>query len=121
VIRLEDVTIIINDAPYGLERPWNALRLALALTPAAMKSKVNVFLLGDAVSIAKKGQNPPQDYYNLEKMLTDLVGKGANVRACGTCLKSRGLSGEDLVAGVEIGTMMELAEWTKESRVVLSF
>jgi len=96
---LEDVTIIINDAPYGLERPWNALRLALALTSAAMKSKVNVFLLGDAVSIAKKGQNPPQGYYNLEKMLTDLVGKGANVRACGTCLKSRGLSEEDLVAG----------------------
>jgi len=118
---LEDVTIIINDAPYGVERPWNALRLALTLISAAVKLKVNVFLLGDAVSIAKKGQSPPQGYYNLENMLVELVGKGGTVRACGTCLKSRGLSREDLVKGVEVGTMMGLAEWVKESRTVLSF
>ena len=116
---MEDVTIMINDAPYGAERPWNALRLALTLS--TVKSKVNVFLLGDAVFIAKKGQNTPQGYYNLEKMMTDLVEKGGVVRACGTCLKSRGLSKEDLVDGVEAGTMMGLAEWVKDSRTVLSF
>ncbi len=118
---MKDITIVINDAPYGMERPWNALRLATALTSASVKSKVNVFLLGDAVSIARRGQNPPQGYYNLEKMLTDLVGKGANIRACGTCLKSRGLNREDLVGGVEVGTMMELAKWVDESRLVLTF
>jgi uncharacterized protein involved in oxidation of intracellular sulfur len=78
------MTIIINDAPYGVERPWNALRLALTSISTAIKSKVNIFLIGDAVSIAKKGQNPPEGYYNLEKMLTDLIAKGGNVRACGT-------------------------------------
>jgi len=118
---LEDVTIIINDAPYGMEKPWNALRLALTLMSASVKSKVNIFLLGDAVSIAKKGQSLPEGYYNLEKMLSELIGKGGIVHACGTCLKSRGLKKEDLVEGVEVGTMMGLSKWVKESRIVLSF
>ena len=121
MVTMENVTIIINDAPYGLEKPWNALRLALTLTSASIGSKVNVFLLGDAVSIAKKGQSTPQGYYNLEKMLADLVAKGGNVRACGTCLKSRGLSKEDLVEGVDVGSMIGLAEWVRDSRTVLSF
>jgi uncharacterized protein involved in oxidation of intracellular sulfur len=64
-----DLTIIVNDAPYGLEKPWNALRLASASASGVIKSEVNVFLLGDAVSIAKKGQKPPGGYYNLEGML----------------------------------------------------
>jgi len=118
---METMTIIINDAPYGVERPWNALRLALTSISAATKSKVNVFLIGDAVSIAKKGQSPPEGYYNLEKMLTDFIAKGGNVRACGTCLRARGLSREDLVGGVEAGTMTGLANWIEESRAVLSF
>jgi uncharacterized protein involved in oxidation of intracellular sulfur len=84
-------------------------------------SEVNLFLLGDAVSMAKKGQNTPEGYYNLEKMLTDLIGKGAKVWTCGTCLKSRGLSKEDLVEGAEIGSMMGLAQWIKDSRTTLSF
>ena len=121
VKKLNDVTIIIDSAPYGVERPWNALRLALALMSASGKSEVNVFLLGDGVSVAKKGQSPPQGYYNLEKMLSEFVGKGGVVRACGTCLKSRGLSKKDLVDGVEVGTMIGLAEWVKDSRTVLSF
>ncbi|MFQ6123994.1 MAG: DsrE/DsrF/TusD sulfur relay family protein [Candidatus Heimdallarchaeota archaeon] len=118
---MDPITIIINDAPYGAERPWNALRLALTLTSTTIKSKVNVFLLGDAVFLAKKGQRPPEGYYNLEKMLTDLIRKDGNVRACGTCLRVRGLNQDDLVEGVKIGTMMELTKWTTESRGVLSF
>jgi sulfur relay (sulfurtransferase) complex TusBCD TusD component (DsrE family) len=78
-------------------------------------------LAWDGVSAAKKGQNPPEGYYNLEKMLCDLVKAGARVRACGTYLRARALGQEDLVEGVEVGTMMELAKWVKESRLVLSF
>lgn len=118
---MESMTIIINDPPYGTERAWNALRLASASISAAVKSKVNIFLLGDAVSAAKKGQNTPEGYYNLEKMLCDLIKAGATVRACGTCLKARGLSQEDLISGVGVGTMMELAKWAAESRVIVSF
>ena len=118
---MEAMTIIINEAPYGVERPWNALRLASASASEAVKMGINLFLLGDAVSLAKKGQNTPEGYYNLEKMLSDLVKIGVKVRACGTCLRARGLNQNDLIEGVEIGTMMVLAKWVKESRVVLSF
>jgi uncharacterized protein involved in oxidation of intracellular sulfur len=118
---METMTIIINDAPYGTEKPWNALRLALASLSIAVKSKVNLFLVGDAVSIAKRGQSPPEGFYNLEKMIADFVTKDGNVRACGTCLKARGLIQQDLVEGVEVGTMMGLANWLQESRVALSF
>ena len=116
-----DLTIIVNDAPYGVERAWNALRLASATASGTVKSEVNVFLLGDAVSIAKKGQKTPDGYYNLESMLVDLIEKGVTVRACGSCLSARGLELKDLVEGVEKGSMMILSEWVKESCNVISF
>lgn len=76
--------------------------------------------LGTPSPLQKK-ESPPEGYYNLEKMLTGFIAKGGNVRACGTCLKARGLSQEDLVEGVKAGTMMVLADWVKESQKVLSF
>ena len=54
---------IINDAPYGNERPYNALRLAHNI----MKRdgvEVRVFLTGDGVLCARKGQKTPEGYYN---------------------------------------------------------
>ncbi len=118
---MELITIIVTDAPYGIERPWNAIRLALTLISGAIKSKVNLFLLGDAVSLAKKGQKTPEGYYNLEQMLTEFVNKEGSVQACGTCLNARGLSQNELVDGVEVGTMIKLAKWVTDSRKVLTF
>ena len=113
--------IIANDAPYGGEKTWNALRLAGASVTAEVGMHVRVFLMGDSVGTAKKGQVTPEGYYNLEKMLTDLVAKGVEVKTCGTCLKSRGISDDDLVASVQRGTMMILADWVKESDRIVTF
>jgi len=122
VTGLETVTILLNSAPYGDEKVWNALRLARALTSAAVKMKVNIFLLGDAVTTAKRGQKPPEGYYNLEKMLKELVERGVEVIACVTCINARGLTQEDLVEGVRVGTTVgDLARWVKESHKLLSF
>jgi len=78
-------------------------------------------LLEDGVSTAKKGQNPPAGYYNLERMLKELIERGVAVRACGTCCTARGLSQEDLMSGVKISGIMALANWIKKSQHVLSF
>lgn len=118
---METVTIIINEAPYGKERAWNALRFAAASVSSAVRMNVNIFLLEDGVSVARKGQNPPKGYYNLEEMLKDLITMGVKVRVCGTCARSRGLTKEDLIVGVEMGTMVDLANWVKESQKVLTF
>ena len=66
---------IINDAPYGSERPYNALRLAnnLAQRPEA---RVKVFLMGDGVNCALSGQKTPNGYYNIEKAVTLVVRHG---------------------------------------------
>ena len=118
---LVKLTIISNEAPYGSEKTWNALRLANASVSAEVGMQVKVFLMGDSVGAAKKGQNTPEGYYNMEKMLADLVGKGVEVKTCGTCLKARGIRDEDLVDGIQRGTMMILANWIKECDKVISF
>jgi len=115
------LTVIVNDAPYGSERVWNALRLASASTSAETGMEVKVFLMGDAVAAAKRGQATPEGYYNLERMLSDLLTKEVEVRTCGTCMKARGISDADLVDGVRDGTMMILAGWVKDSDRVATF
>ncbi len=67
--------IIINDGPYGNERAYNALRLALNLVKRP-ESTVRVFLIGDGVACAKLGQKTPDGFYNIERMLKSLARRG---------------------------------------------
>lgn len=121
VIRLDAVTVIINEPPYGSEKPWNALRLASALALDKFRCKVNIFLMGDAVSAAKRGQSTPEGYYNLGKMLGMLLKRGVEIKVCGACINARGLKEEGLVEGVERGSMMGLAEWVMQSQKIITF
>jgi uncharacterized protein involved in oxidation of intracellular sulfur len=120
-VRALRLTVIVNDAPYGSEKTWNALRLAGASASAEVGMDVRVFLMGDAVTAAKRGQATPEGYYNLERMLSELAAKGVEGRACGACMKSRGMSDAELVEGVRRGTMMILAGWVKDSDRVVTF
>ena len=67
--------IIINDAPYGNERPYNALRLALNLVKRE-GVKVKAFLMADGVFCARKNQKTPEGYYNIERMLKSIAKRG---------------------------------------------
>jgi uncharacterized protein involved in oxidation of intracellular sulfur len=67
--------LIINDSPYGIERPYNALRLAMNLSKKP-GTAISVFMVGDGVLCAKKGQKTPEGYYNIERMVQSLVRKG---------------------------------------------
>jgi uncharacterized protein involved in oxidation of intracellular sulfur len=116
---MDTMTLIIQEPPYGTEKAWNALRLAQALL--TQDTQVKIFLLGDSVGMAKMGQEVPGGYYNLGKMLEPLTEKGVEVKACTTCCKARGLKAGDLIKGVEIGGMTDLARWTKDSRQVITF
>lgn len=66
---------IINDAPYGNERPYNALRLAMTLAKSP-EAKVQVFLVGDGVNCALAGQKTPNGYYNIERMVQSIARQG---------------------------------------------
>ncbi len=66
---------IINNAPYGDERPYNALRLAMTLAKRE-DAEVKVFLTADGVICARKGQKTPEGYYNIERMVKSLAARG---------------------------------------------
>jgi uncharacterized protein involved in oxidation of intracellular sulfur len=66
---------IVNDAPYGNERPYNALRLAMNLAKLP-DTHIQVFLMGDGVNCAVAGQKTPNGYYNIERMLQSIARQG---------------------------------------------
>ena len=66
---------IIRDGPYGNERAYNALRLAMNLAKRD-GTYVRVFLMGDGVQCAIKGQDTPQGFYNIERMLLTILRSG---------------------------------------------
>ncbi len=114
------ITIVINDGPYGSERPYNALRLAMALVRQG-EQDLRLFLMGDAVVCALAGQNTPQGYYNIERMLRGLTGR-ATISTCSTCMDARGIKDEDLIEGIARGsTSPQLAEWVATSDKVVTF
>ncbi|MDH4226490.1 MAG: DsrE family protein [Deltaproteobacteria bacterium] len=116
---METVTIVLQDAPYGNEKMWNALRLVEALLTEDVK--VRIFLYGDSVSAAKKGQSPPKGYYNVGEMLSALIKKGAEVRSCLTCTRARGFTQEDFIEGAVVGKTIDLARWVKDSSKAMVF
>jgi len=71
----QNILIIINDGPYGTERAYNALRLGMNLVKRP-EPAVRVFLVGDGVVCAKRGQTTPQGYYNIERMLKSISQRG---------------------------------------------
>ena len=110
---------IVNDAPYGDERAYNAMRLAGSLAAREGQS-VRLFLMADAVGCAKNGQKVPDGYYNVQVMLGKVLRNG-EVGLCGTCMDARGLRDDELVEGARRGTMAQLADWTAQADKVLVF
>jgi uncharacterized protein involved in oxidation of intracellular sulfur len=111
---------IANDQPYGTERTYNALRLAISLKKREGE-EVRFFLMGDGASCAKGGQKVPDGYYNLERMLRSLSLKGGDIGVCGTCMDARGIAEAELVDGAHRSTMDELTDWTVWADKVLVF
>jgi len=110
---------IINDAPYGSERAYNALRLAGTLA-GREGQQVRIFLMADAVACGKAGQKVPEGYYNIQLMLGKVLRKG-EVALCGTCMDARGVSDAEIVEGAQRSTLAQLADWTVEADKVLVF
>ena len=97
------------------------MRRGNTLLKASESAEVTVFLMGDAVVAANAGQQTPNGYYNLERMLKGLLARGAKVLLCGTCMDARGIQEEDLVEGSRRSSMGELSEATIAAEKVLVF
>jgi uncharacterized membrane protein YdjX (TVP38/TMEM64 family)/rhodanese-related sulfurtransferase/sulfur relay (sulfurtransferase) complex TusBCD TusD component (DsrE family) len=114
------ITIVIQNAPYkGDNKAWHALRLAGAALAEDMK--VRVHLLDDGAVLARHSHQVPDGAVDLEKLLTELMECGLEVRACAMAMNECKLDEHDLIAGVQTGSMTALAGWIKESDIVLTF
>jgi uncharacterized protein involved in oxidation of intracellular sulfur len=114
------VLLILNDPPYGTERSYNGLRLALELVKVD-DVEVRIFLIGDAVGCAKPGQATPEGQYNIGRMLKGLTSRGVPIGACGSCLDARGCTQADLAPGISRSSMAQLAAWTLWADKVIPF
>lgn len=115
------ILIIINDAPYGTEKAYNALRIANQLNKDHPDIQVCIFLMADGVNCAVPNQNTPNGYYNIERMLKLSTNKGTRLLLCGSCLEARGLRNVELLQKAEVSSMSELTKEIAECDKVLTF
>lgn len=116
------VLIILNREPYdSTDVTWNSLRLADKLAEGG--NEVRIFLMNDAVDLARDACRPPAGYdQDLTNMLKALIARGATVKVCGTCMARCGIhKNQPYFDGAEKSTMQALAEWVVDSDRVLSF
>ena len=115
------ILLIINDAPYGTEKAYNALRIANQLGKAHNDVQVRIFLMADAAACAVANQKTADGFYNIERMIKLALTKGAEVKICGSCADARGLASAPLIEGTQLSTMPELTQWVVDSDKVLTF
>ena len=119
---MQKILIIINDAPYGTEKAYNALRIAMTLQKEHRdKVGIKIFLLADAVNCGLPNQKTPNGYYNIERMLKVVIRNGGEIKSCGGCSEARGIDKLEFIEGVKLSNMKELVQWTVECDKVLTF
>lgn len=116
---MQKLLFIIHSAPYGNESFFSGLRLALQIQELK-QAEIKLFLMSDAVIGGLAKQNPAEGYH-LQQMLEILTAQGATIKLCKTCTNARGINELKLAEGVEIGTLVELADWTLWADKVLNF
>ncbi|WP_029917978.1 DsrE/DsrF/TusD sulfur relay family protein [Pelobacter seleniigenes] len=117
-----NILIIFNREPYdNTDVTWNGLRLAGKLLETGQS--VRIFLMNDAVDMARDVCKPPEGYdQDLSQMLKDLIVGGVPVKVCGTCMARCGIyKNHPYFEGAEQSTMAALSEWVVDSDKVLTF
>ena len=99
---MSKVLVIANGAAYGNESLFNALRLSITLKEQHPETQLNIFLMSDAVTGALAHQQPKEGY-NLQQMLEILTAQNVPVD------------------GAELGTLVDLAQWTLDADKILTF
>ncbi|MCW8443145.1 DsrE family protein [Fluoribacter gormanii] len=116
------ILIIFNRMSYdGTDVTWNGLRLAEKLLDA--EQEVRIFLMNDAVDLARDASKPPEGYdHNLSDMLKSIIARGVIVKVCGTCMARCGIyKNQPYFEGAKKSTMNELADWVVKTDKVITF
>lgn len=113
------VLIVLSQAPTDGDATWNALRLAGTLLDRGQA--VRLFVMNDAIDIVRQGSTPAGAEFDLQKMLKELLPKGARLKICTTCVNRCGIGHGDIIPEAIMATMADLASWVVESDRALVF
>lgn len=94
------------------ETVWNAFRFGIFAIKQG--KEVQIFLAGRGV----EAEGLDTDQFKISEMITEFVGTGGKVHACGTCLKLRSKAGTELCPLSNMKTMLDIIE---DSDKVLTF
>jgi len=113
--------LILNRQPYdNTDVSWNALRLAKQLHGDG--ASVSIFLMNDAVDLARDICIAPEGVEDQVKMLKKLISLNVVVEVCGTCMSRCGIhKNHPYYAGANKSTMAKLSSLVLESDQVLTF
>ena len=115
------ILININEAPYGSENVYNALRIAMQFQKEDEKVQIRIYLIADGVYAALTNDKTPTGFYNIEKMMEAIVQKGGIVKMCTSCGEARGIKDSKLIAGVEWTNLKTLTDWIADSDKVINY
>lgn len=116
---MTSIVIVVQSKPYENTRAWDAVRFAGASLVEDLD--VRIHLLGDAVEIARTGHQPKDNHANLEELLNEYIECGINVSACGKSLDDLKITENNMINGIERGSMKALATWIKASDHSMTF
>lgn len=94
---------------------------AIRLIKAAINKghTVNLWLSGNATTLAKNKQKEFKDYSYIDKTLKELISKGLTVVSCEACNQARGIHKEDIIEGINRASMdWYLAKAAQSDRVL---
>lgn len=99
--------IIIETKEY--EKAWNAFRFAT--TSKKNGHEVKVFLMGEAVEC----EELTHEKYDVAGQVNAYTGAGGEILACGTCLKSRNMTGTNVCPISTMIDCVEMVEWADKT------
>ena len=113
------ILFLLNDAPYGSDKNYNALRTAIQLQKQDKRISIFIYLMSDAVMCATVGQATKHGTYNISMMLEEIIKAGGSVKICTSCAETRGVN--ELVKGTMLGTLGDLTTAIIDYDKVLTF
>ncbi len=109
-----NLLVILSHPPYdGTDVVWNAI---LLIDTALIEGhKVYIFVMNDAVDVARKDSKPEGAEFDLTSMLIESIKRGAEVKICTTCVHCCGISKGDVIREAKLAGMSDLVKWIEEA------
>ncbi len=109
---------------HGIDDELSSVGFTIANGGMTAGLKVSIFLTSGGVDLARKGAADTTHVQPLEPladMMKDFLARGGTLWACTPCVKARGYTEDDFIAGVVITGAGPMHALIKEGAATLSF